>query len=214
MKRGHFITIEGSEGAGKSTNLSHLCAQLTDLGIAFYQTREPGGTPLAEEIRQLLLTPRQEVVNPTAELLMMFAARAQHIQEEIRPRLEAGQWVVCDRFTDATYAYQGYARGLPLEQIEHLEQWVQDDLHPDLTLFLDVPPEIGAERIQGRDQDRMEQEAQTFFELVRAGYLARAGASERFRVIDAGLGLPEVIEQVRNTVIEYVTKTREVEQVH
>lgn len=197
---GRFITLEGTEGAGKSTNLDVLCAELSDAGIDFYQTREPGGTDLAEALRTLLLEPRQEPVDPLTELLMMFAARRQHIQVEIRPRLARGQWVVCDRFTDATFAYQGYARGVSLARIGELEQWVQESLQPDLTLYLDVDPSVGAARIADRDKDRLEREDEAFFQRVRKGYLERAAQHARFRVIDAAQDLDAVGDEIRRVV--------------
>lgn len=197
---GRFITIEGSEGAGKSSNIETICATLEAAAIPYFATREPGGTPLAEEIRELLLTPRDEVVTPMSELLLMFAARAQHVAEVITPNLQAGRWVVCDRFTDATFAYQGYGRGMSLEVIEGLENWVQGSLRPDLTLFLDLPPEIGAQRIANREKDRLEAEEMIFFEKVRAGYAARAASNPNMRVIDASLPLQSVQDAVAKAV--------------
>jgi len=195
---GLFFTIEGVEGVGKTTNIEFVEQWLTSHGIEVYLTREPGGTPLAEEIRQLLLTPRKENVDPLTELLMVFAARAQHLSQAIKPRLKAGQWVVSDRFTDATFAYQGFGRELPIEEITLLEQLVQRGMQPDKTLYLDLPVEVGLARARKRWQaDRFEQEAETFFERVRAGYHARiAEQPERFMVIDASVSLAEVQEQI------------------
>ena len=151
--RGRFITLEGSEGVGKTTNVSVIAETLRGLGLTVLQTREPGGTPMAEEIRQLLLAVRQEQVAPLTELLLMFAARAQHIARVIEPALEAGTWVLSDRFTDATWAYQGGGRGGDLQQIAALESMVQGELQPDLTVYLDLDPEVAAVRMAGRERD-------------------------------------------------------------
>lgn len=196
--RGLFITIEGTEGGGKSTNIARLERYLSAQRIPFVQTREPGGTPLAEEIRTLLLSPREEPVSEDCELLLVFAARAQHLAEVVRPALAAGQWVLCDRFTDATYAYQGAGRGLSTDKIATLEQLVQAELKPDLTLLLDVPVDVGMARARGRGQlDRFEQEQQAFFERIRSAYLQRAAAEpERFVVVDAGQPLDAVWQQI------------------
>jgi dTMP kinase len=193
-QRGLFITMEGGEGVGKSTNIQFVAEQLRARGIRLLQTREPGGTPLAEEIRQLLLNPRSEAVAPTAELLMVFAARAQHLAEVIEPALQRGEWVLCDRFTDATYAYQGGGRQLSQATIAQLEQLVHGHLQPDLTLLLDVSVDVGMARASQRgDLDRFEQEQTEFFQRVRDSYLARANANpQRFCVIDAGQSLADV----------------------
>ncbi len=185
-KSGLFITIEGGEGVGKSTNISAIKHHLSDCGIPYQLTREPGGTPLAEGIRELLLAVRTETLSPTSELLLMFAARAQHLQELIQPALARGEWVLCDRFTDATYAYQGGGRGLSEQDIQLLESLVQGSLRPDVTFLLDAPIEVGIARAQQRGElDRFEQEKLEFFERVRASYLARAShEADRFRVID------------------------------
>lgn len=206
--KGKFLTIEGSEGAGKSTNVDAICEVLDTHNIGFYHTREPGGTPMAEEIRDCLLAMREEEVTPMTELLMMFAARAQHIAGVILPRLQQGEWVVCDRFTDATYAYQGAARGMPTQRIAALEEWIQGPLQPDLTIFLDVPPEVGAQRIADRAQDRLEQENLDFFHAVRDGYLRRAEQNKRFRVIDASRELRKVTHDVADLVERYVLADR------
>ena len=192
--RGKFITVEGGEGVGKSTNMQWLTQRLQAAGIDPVVTREPGGTPLAEAIRGLLLEPRSEPVAENAELLMIFAARAQHLQQVVLPALAAGRWVLCDRFTDATYAYQGAGRGLNQASIAVLENLVQGELRPDFTLLLDAPVEIGMGRADHRGTlDRFEQEQQSFFQAVRACYLARAAREpDRFRVIDAGQPLPDV----------------------
>ena len=194
IQRGLFITMEGGEGVGKSTNIRFVAEQLRARGIRLLQTREPGGTPLAEEIRQLLLNPRTETVAPTAELLMVFAARAQHLAEVIEPALARGEWVLCDRFTDATYAYQGGGRQLSQAVIAQLEQLVHGHLQPDLTLLLDVSVEVGMARASQRGElDRFEQEKTEFFQRVRNSYMARAKADpKRFAVIDAGQALPDV----------------------
>ncbi len=190
---GRFITVEGSEGAGKSTNLEVICETLAQRGIGLYRTREPGGTPLAEALREALLQPRQESVDGITELLVVFAARNQHLRNEILPRLARGEWVVCDRFTDASYAYQGAARGVPDDVIGFLEDCVQRELRPDLTVYLDLDPAIGRRRIADREQDRLEQEQLAFFEAVRSGYLARAASEPYFRTVDAS----GTVEQVR-----------------
>jgi len=191
---GCFITLEGPEGAGKSTNREFIAEYLRERGIDVVLTREPGGTPLAERIREILLVPADEPMASDTELLLVFAARAQHIQQVIRPALARGAVVLCDRFTDATYAYQGGGRGLPLQRIEQLENFVQGELRPDLTLIFDLPVEIGLSRAAARGRlDRFEQEGLGFFEAVRNAYLERARqAPARYRVIDAGQPLAAV----------------------
>jgi len=198
MMRGKFITVEGTEGVGKSTNLEFICRQLEAAGREVVQTREPGGTPLGEDIRQLLLDHRHDGMSSDCELMMMFAARAEHIAKVIQPALEAGKWVLCDRFTDATYAYQGGGRGIDNSRIAALEQWVQGELRPDLTLILDVPVEIGLARASQRGElDRFEREKQTFFEQVRNAYLTLAEQHpERIRIIDASPELEIVQAQL------------------
>mgnify|MGYP001816237962 CR=1 FL=1 len=197
-RRGRFVTLEGGEGAGKSTNLTYVRERLEQRGIRLLLTREPGGTGLGEKIRALLLDPNNADMVSDAELLLMFAARAQHLQEVIQPALQTGTWVLCDRFTDATYAYQGYGRGIELERIAVLEQWVQGERRPDLTLLMDLPVEMGLERAGRRSEpDRFERQTLAFFERVRNGYLNLAQAEpQRFRVIDASQSLHEVSEQV------------------
>lgn len=194
MTQGCFITLEGSEGVGKSTNLAFIQRWLEEQGHQPMMTREPGGTPMAEEIRELLLSQREEKVSQKAELLLMFAARAQHLDEKILPELARGGCVVSDRFTDATYAYQGYARGLNLDWIAQLEQLVQEKVRPDLTILLDLPTEVARQRMNKRGTtDRFEQEQSEFFDRVRQGYLTRAEAEpDRFAVIDAGQTLEKV----------------------
>lgn len=191
---GVFITLEGSEGVGKSTNLAFIEQWLQQAGHRPMITREPGGTPMAEEIRALLLHKREEKVSEKAELLLMFAARAQHLDQKIRPALAEGRCIVSDRFTDATYAYQGYARGLNLAWIEQLETLVQAHIRPNLTILLDLSVEVAMARVQGRGEaDRFEQEQAAFFQRVRQGYLARAKADPaRFAIVDAGQPLADV----------------------
>jgi dTMP kinase len=194
MLRGKFLTIEGTEGVGKSTNLAFVRDWLEAQGIEVVVTREPGGTPLAEEIRGLLLAKRTEAVDETAELLLVFAARAQHIAHVIEPALARGAWVLSDRFTDATYAYQGGGRGLSIDTIAQLEHLVQGDLRPDLTLILDIEVALGLSRARQRGElDRFESEAISFFERVRAAYKARVDESpQRYALIDAGQELAAV----------------------
>ncbi|MCV6591219.1 MAG: dTMP kinase [Marinobacterium sp.] len=199
-RRGRFITVEGTEGVGKSTNIAFIHQWLTDQGVDVVLTREPGGTPFAEELRELLLAPRDELVGSTTELLLMFAARAQHMEQTICPALERGAWVLCDRFTDATFAYQGGGRGLDVELIRTLESLVQNGLQPDLTVLLDLPVEIGMARAHARSEpDRFEQEKQQFFVRVRDAYHKRAeGDPGRFRVVDAS---PELVEVQRKLAV-------------
>jgi dTMP kinase len=196
-----FVTFEGIEGVGKSTQVGRLSQILSGRGIAHVVTREPGGTPLAESIRALVLCPRDEPLPPTAELLLMFAARAVHLTNHIEPHLRAGRWVLCDRFTDATYAYQGAGRGVSAASIRELENLVQGTRRPDLTLLLDLPVEVGLMRSRLRDAgsiaDRFEAERQEFFERVRAAYLQRAQAEpERVAVIDAAASIDNVTQRL------------------
>lgn len=193
-KRGKLITIEGGEGVGKSTNIQFLTDLLTTRGLSVRETREPGGTPMAEAIRSLLLAHGDEPLPDLAELLLFFAARSLNINNTIRPALAAGEWVLCDRFTDATRAYQGSGRGLDRDRIETLAEWVHDGLQPDLTILLDAPPSIGMGRAARRSAtDRMESEQDAFYARVRAGYLALADTEpERFAVIDADRELADV----------------------
>ena len=166
--RGQFITFEGTEGVGKSTQLTNAADTLAGLGVDYIVTREPGGTPMAEAVRELLLAPRDEPVNEITELLLMFAARAQHLHTRILPALEQGQWVLCDRFTDATFAYQGGGRGVPEERIALLETLVQGDIRPDHVIVLDAPVDTGMARARKRgDLDRFEQEDLEFFQRIR-----------------------------------------------
>ena len=192
--KGRFITIEGGEGAGKSTAQTYLAEKLTAQGISVLQTREPGGTPLAEAIRRNLLSLDEEAPVEMAELLLVFAARAQHLSKVIEPALSQEQWVLCDRFTDATYAYQGAGRGLSAKHIGKLEALVQGDRRPDTVILLDMPPEIGLARARARGAlDRLEQEKHAFFERVRQGYLRRAAEfPDRYVIVDAAQELSKV----------------------
>ena len=192
--RGLFLTVEGGEGVGKSTNIIYLAEQLQRQGVELVVTREPGGTEVGESIRQVLLQIRDESVGGLTELLLMFAARAQHIEKVIEPALCAGKWVLCDRFTDATYAYQCGGRGVRTNLVRQLEQIVQGQLRPDYTLLLDAPIETGMARVKGRGElDRFEREDLAFFQRVRDAYLRLAEESSgRFHVIDASLSLQEV----------------------
>lgn len=198
MKRGKFITLEGGEGVGKTTNLTFIKDYLQQQNIVVTVTREPGGTILAEKIRHLVLDIDCESISDTTELLLMFAARAQHIQHVIEPALAQGNWVLCDRFTDATYAYQGGGRKLSIDTIALLEQLVQGDLRPDLTLLLDAPTEIGMERAQKRGTfDRFEAEKISFFTRVREMYLTRAAEQPaRIKVIQANQPLIDVQKDI------------------
>jgi dTMP kinase len=200
VTRGRFITLEGIEGAGKSTVAQLVNEWLGARGITARITREPGGTPLAERVRGIVLERGTETVSGTAETLLMFAARSIHVENLIRPALERGEWVICDRFTDATRAYQGYGRGMDMSWIEHLAVAVQGDLQPDCTLLLDLPVAVGLARARSRSgmaADRFEAEREEFFERVRAGYLVLARQfPERMRVIDASGGLTSVTQQV------------------
>jgi dTMP kinase len=193
-----FISIEGGEGAGKSTSIEYIKQKLEACGIACVVTREPGGTPMAEDIRQLLLQHRDETVDPYTELLLMFASRRQHVQNVIRPALAAGKWVVCDRFTDASFAYQGFGRGLDQDFISNLKNWVHGDLNPNMTLLFDLDIEIGMKRAGKRsDFDRIETEKTSFFERVRQGYLTQAKAEpQRYRIVDASQSITDVERQL------------------
>lgn len=205
--RGRFITIEGTEGVGKTTNIEYIKQWLDANHISFINTREPGGTPLAEEVRELLLANREEKVCSKAELLMMFAGRAQHIDQVIEPQLVAGNWVLCDRFTDATYAYQGAGREMGSELIASLETMVQGNMRPDLTLVLDVPVELGLERAGKRSEpDRFELEKTDFFNRVRHAYLSMAEQNpQRYKIIDASKTLEVVQQQIADTLNNFLT---------
>jgi len=193
-----FISIEGGEGAGKSTSIEYIKQKLEACGMECLVTREPGGTPMAEDIRQLLLQHRDEVVDPYTELLLMFASRRQHVQNVIRPALAAGKWVICDRFTDASFAYQGFGRGLDKDFISSLKRWVHGDLSPNMTILFDLDVAIGMARAGKRsDFDRIETETMSFFERVRQGYLTQAkNEPQRYRIVDAAQSIIDVERQL------------------
>jgi dTMP kinase len=198
---GRFITLEGIEGAGKTTVAQFVRDWLQARGVKFVATREPGGTPLAERVRELVLNRGGEAITPVTETLLMFAARGIHVNNRIRPALARGEWVVCDRFTDATRAYQGAGRGVDRELIEHLARAVHGDLQPDRTLLLDLPVELGQARARQRSgpapTDRFEEEADVFFERVRREYLRLARAEpQRFRILDASAPLQQIERQI------------------
>jgi len=200
--QGRFITLEGIEGVGKSTNLEFVAGMIREAGHDLLVTREPGGTPLAEQLRRIVLHREDEPVPALAELLLMFAGRCLHLENRIRPALAAGTWVLCDRFTDATFAYQGGGRGQPAARIKALEDWVHANLQPDLTILLDAKPEIGLARAEARgDSDRFEKERLEFFRRVRAAYLARAEQfPSRFTVVNAARSLREVRDDIRKRI--------------
>lgn len=207
MASGKFITIEGGEGAGKSTNISFITDYLEQRGLEVILTREPGGTPLAERIREILLDKNEVSMSSDTELLLMFAARAQHLKEVILPAIQQGKWVICDRFTDATYAYQGGGRGIYYDRIATLENWVQGDLRPDMTIIFDLSVEVGLSRASSRGElDRFEQEDIDFFNRVRNAYLERADKSpERYAIVDAEPELAIVqqsLVQVLETLVQ------------
>jgi dTMP kinase len=195
--RGAFITLEGGEGVGKSTNLAYVADYLRGRGVEVMTTREPGGTPLGERIRDWILEGEHGALSAEVEALLMFAARARHLEAVIRPALAAGTWVVCDRFTDATFAYQGAGRGADASLLEALETGVQRGLTPDLTLLLDAPLEVGRHRIAARKPDHFERESAEFFERVRGGYLERAKREpSRVKVVNAA----DALDGVRRAV--------------
>jgi dTMP kinase len=205
--RAKFITLEGGEGAGKSTSRDFIVSLLEEQNIPFIQTREPGGTPIGETLRDVLLSKEGTAPSVTAELLMVFAARAQHLHEVIEPALRNGKWVLCDRFTDATYAYQGYGRGFDLGQIEALETLVQRGRHPDLTLLFDIDPRLGMSRARQRAElDRFEEEHVEFFDRVREGYLTRAKNEARFRIIDASQSIDLVQQALRELLLPMLSE--------
>lgn len=209
MNRGRFITLEGIEGVGKSTHVTALLDHLGELGITAVATREPGGTPVADRIREVLLDPDGPAPQPDTELLLMFAARAEHLAYTIRPALDRGAWVVCDRFTDATYAYQGGGRGIPLERIRVLEEWVQQGLQPDRTLLFDAPVDVALARARRRSPaDRFESEESAFFERARQTYLDRARQQPgRFSIVDAGGDLDSVRQAALAVLSAFVNET-------
>lgn len=194
---GKFITLEGIEGVGKTTNLNFIADTLIAQGVDVVKTREPGGTPFSESIRDLALHPGAESVATDTELLLMFASRAQHVDQVIKPALAAGKWVVCSRFTDSTRAYQGGGRGVSLDRINDLAHWVHGDLNPDLTILLDAPIEIGMQRARARAElDRIEREEQAFFERVRATFLQLAKTNPHYHIVDA----TQPLEQVKSDI--------------
>ena len=203
MDRGKFITVEGIEGVGKSTNIDFLSSLIEAKGLSVVSTREPGGTPIAERIRALLLEHGEETMTDIAELLLFFAARSLHIHNAIKPALQTGQWVVCDRFTDASRAYQGSGRGFNQDTINTLADWVQEGLQPDLTILLDAPAEIGMDRAGRRGAaDRLEIEKTEFYARVREGYLALAESEpERFAIIDASQTLDDVQAAIKKKLV-------------
>jgi len=206
-----FISIEGGEGAGKSTSTEYIKQKLEACGIECLVTREPGGTPMAEDIRQLLLQHRDEVVDPYTELLLMFASRRQHVQNVIRPALASGKWVICDRFTDASFAYQGFGRGLDKDFISSLKRWVHGDLNPSMTVLFDLDVAIGMARAGKRsDFDRIETEAMSFFERVRQGYLTQAKAEpQRYRIVDASQSITGVEQQLDHFLAPLLAANRD-----
>ncbi len=206
MTKAMFISLEGTEGVGKTSNMEFINTILKNRGIDFIETREPGGTPLGEALRAMLLGEDFKGMSDDTELMLMFASRAEHVAQVIKPALEKGQWVLCDRFTDATYAYQGGGRHLDMQRIQGLENWVLGDLKPDLTILLDAPIEVGRARAGRRSApDRFEQERDTFFNRVKETYLARAKAEpERIKVVDASGDLQSVQQQIQRILSHYM----------
>ncbi len=205
--RAKFITLEGTEGVGKSSNIAVVENYLRQRNLPFITTREPGGTPLAEEIRQVLLAPRDECVDENTELLLVFAARAQHLSQKIKPALAQGTWVLCDRFTDATFAYQGGGRGISLSKIAQLETFVQGELQPDATIILDAPVEIGLERVTARGSlDRFEKEKHAFFNRARDVYQQRANENPgRYHIVDASQAMDVVKSNIEKIMEQLIT---------
>ena len=204
---GKFITLEGTEGAGKSTNLIYIEQWLSAKGDEVVTTREPGGTKVGEEVRAILLNTDNQAMTADTELMLMFAARNQHLQEKILPALKAGKWVISDRFTDASYAYQGAARGIEYKRISELEQWVQQGFHPNMTFVFDLSVEEGMKRVKARGEatDRFEEEKQTFFEKVRSAYINRANQSpSRYTILDASQKLENVQQQIDKTLLKLI----------
>lgn len=204
MNRGRMITLEGSEGVGKSTNLEVVCKFLEEKRIRYTVTREPGGTEIAEQIRDLLLLETREIMDGLTELLLIFAARNQHLKQKILPELDQGLWVVSDRFTDASYAYQAFGRSIAVEKVDALRQLVQEGFNPDLTLLLDVDPRISRGRISDRELDRIEKENLEFYQRVRVGYLDLAEKLERIKLIDASKNLESVGSEIRRHMSEFI----------
>ena len=212
MARGKFITVEGVEGVGKSTNMDFIADRVRAAGFEVLHSREPGGTPMAERIRDMLLQHGDEPLPDLAELLLFFASRTLNIENAIRPALECGTWVLCDRFTDASRAYQGAGRGLNMDRINTLAEWAHGDLNPDLTVLLDAPAEVGMQRAEKRGEtDRLESEQMSFYKRVRAQYLALAeGEPDRFAVIDASQSLAMVQNQI-GEVIDVMLETSKID---
>jgi dTMP kinase len=210
VTRGKFISLEGGEGAGKSTLLAGLCAYTEQRGIKLVQTREPGGTRVGEAVRHIVLDTDMGGLAAETELLLMFASRAQLVRELIEPALSAGRWVLCDRFADASYAYQGGGRGQPVQRIAELERWACAGVQPDLTLLLDLPVAVGRARIAGRGAaDRIETEADAFFERVRASYRERAAAEpQRFRLLDASQPSAAVLQAATLALAAWIGAAR------
>ncbi|CAM4463329.1 MAG: Thymidylate kinase [Legionellaceae bacterium] len=205
-KKAYFFTLEGIEGVGKSTNLNYIESYLRQKGIDLVVTREPGGTAIAESIRQIFLLSTNEKMLDETELLLLFAARNQHIKQVIEPALAKGQWVLCDRFIDASFAYQGYGRGIPLEKITYLENWIQKSCNPDLTILLDASVDVAIRRTKRRRgaPDRIEVERKAFFHKVRLGYLQRAKENpSRYRVINAAQSRKKVIQEITRVIEDF-----------
>jgi len=208
MPKGRLITIEGLEGAGKSTSIETIATLLDDHGVSYITTREPGGTDLGENVREILLAHSNMPMHAMTELLLMFAARVEHVHKIITPALEAGRWVICDRFTDSSYAYQGGGRGLALEDISKLENIVLPGIKPDYTLMLDVPVEEGLARAGSHSSlDRFEQEEVAFFERARQVFLKQSEENDRFYVIDAARAVTSVQEDIAQWIISVIRET-------
>ena len=210
MARGKFITIEGVEGVGKSTNMDFIADRIGEAGIEVLRSREPGGTPMAERIREMLLEHGDEPLPDLAELLLFFASRTLNIENAIKPALNAGTWVLCDRFTDASRAYQGAGRGLNMDRINTLADWAHGDLNPDMTVLLDAPAEVGMRRAEKRGEtDRLESEQMSFYTRVRNQYLALADSEPgRFEVIDASEPLDAVQIQIGAAIDRLILKSK------
>jgi dTMP kinase len=211
MAKGMFVTVEGVEGVGKSTNMDFIAEQVTAAGFAVLISREPGGTPMAERIRDMLLQHGEEPLPDLAELLLFFASRTLNIENAIRPALAAGTWVLCDRFTDASRAYQGAGRGLDMNRINTLAEWAHGDLNPDMTVLLDAPAEIGMQRAANRGEtDRLESEQMSFYKRVRAQYIALAeNEPQRFTVIDASQPLAAVQVQIASAIERLISVSKQ-----
>lgn len=213
IDRGKFITIEGVEGAGKTTNIPFIQQLLVEQlgeakGIAVVHTREPGGTEVGEAVREILISTELPAMHEDTELMLMFAARTEHVRKVIEPALVSGNWVLCDRFTDASYAYQGGGRGIPLQRIAQLESWVQGQLRPDFTLLFDVDADTGLSRARSRGEaDRFEEEDMEFFNRVRTQYLSMARQDpQRYKIIDAGAGLDTGLNNVRAQLTQVISE--------